>query len=515
MKFLKNNQLLVNMVANILSFIVSMGINFLLTPYIVSEIGSDAYGFVGLANNFISFIQLVTVALNSMASRFISISVHEGNKEKANKYYNTVIYGNSILVLLTIIPCFYITYYLNTFINIPIEIVWDIKMLFFILIINLYINLFLSTFTIATFITNRLELSSFRTIESNLIRVLVLIFLFLGFLPKVWFIGLSILIASIYLLIVNYRYTKKLTNYLYISRTKFDLKLLKELMSAGFWNIITKVSQLLETGFDLILTNLFLGSMQMGTLSIAKTLPNMMVNFIGSFVSVFGPEFTTLYAQKKVIELKENVLKSVKILSTFNSLLFAGVLVYAELFYSLWVPGENSQLLYVLTILSVMQMPITSSLNTLYTIFTVTNKVKVVSIILLLMNILNIIFVLLALNFTNMGIYAVAGFSPTLAILTMLFFTIPYAAKSLNLKWWSFYSAVGICIKSNLITIFIFLIVSSLYRPTDWISLFISGGISCSFGLLANMLINMNNEERTAVYGLFKRGKKYEEDINC
>ena len=84
MKFLKNNQLLVNMFANILSFIVSMGINFLLTPYIVKEIGSDAYGFVGLANNFISFIQLVTVALNSMASRFIAISVHEGNKEKSN-----------------------------------------------------------------------------------------------------------------------------------------------------------------------------------------------------------------------------------------------------------------------------------------------------------------------------------------------------------------------------------------------------------------------------------------------
>ncbi len=515
MKFLKNNQLLVNMFANILSFIVSMGINFLLTPYIVKEIGSDAYGFVGLANNFISFIQLVTVALNSMASRFIAISVHEGNKEKANKYYNTVIYGNAILLLLTIIPCFYITYHLNTFINIPTEIIWDIKMLFFVLIINLYVNLFLSTFTIATFITNRLELSSFRTIESNIIRVAVLILMFLGFVPRVWFIGFSILVASTYLLCANYRYTKKLTEYLYISRHQFNLKLLKELMVAGFWNIITKVSQLLETGFDLILTNLFLGATQMGTLSIAKTLPNMMVGFIGSFVSVFGPQFTTLYAQKKNDELKENVFKSVKILSNFNSLLFAGVLVYSKVFYSLWVPSEDSQLLYILTILSVMQMPITSSLNTLYTIFTVTNKVKVVSITLLVMNVVNILFVLLALNFTDLGIYAVAGFSSTLAILTMLFFTIPYAAKSLNLKWWTFYSAVIICIKSNLITILVFLIINTIYTPTGWISLFVSGGISCLLGLIANMLINMNAEERIAVYGLFKRGKKYEEDLNC
>lgn len=42
---------MINMVSNIVSFIISMSISFLLTPYIVNTVGKEAYRFVGFANN--------------------------------------------------------------------------------------------------------------------------------------------------------------------------------------------------------------------------------------------------------------------------------------------------------------------------------------------------------------------------------------------------------------------------------------------------------------------------------
>jgi O-antigen/teichoic acid export membrane protein len=69
----------INAFAQIFSFTVSLSITFFLTPYIVSHLGTAAYGFVGLAQNFVSYAQLITIALNSMAGRVISNSYNKGN----------------------------------------------------------------------------------------------------------------------------------------------------------------------------------------------------------------------------------------------------------------------------------------------------------------------------------------------------------------------------------------------------------------------------------------------------
>ncbi|MGN1432220.1 MAG: hypothetical protein ACI4XI_00820, partial [Ruminococcus sp.] len=69
-------QMSINIIASIVAFGVTIGINFFLTPYLVSSLGTEAYGFIGLANNFVQYATIVTSALNSMAGRFISVEYH-------------------------------------------------------------------------------------------------------------------------------------------------------------------------------------------------------------------------------------------------------------------------------------------------------------------------------------------------------------------------------------------------------------------------------------------------------
>ena len=51
----KNQRLAINLAASFVTFVVGMGISFLLTPYIVGNLGAAAYGFVGLSTNIIDF----------------------------------------------------------------------------------------------------------------------------------------------------------------------------------------------------------------------------------------------------------------------------------------------------------------------------------------------------------------------------------------------------------------------------------------------------------------------------
>ena len=105
-----NKRLAINMIASLFSFIISMGIIFILSQYIINTVGSEAYGFVNLANNFVSYGQLITLALNSMASRFITIRIHKGDEIGANKYFTSVIIVNIITSIILCIPSIYIIY---------------------------------------------------------------------------------------------------------------------------------------------------------------------------------------------------------------------------------------------------------------------------------------------------------------------------------------------------------------------------------------------------------------------
>ena len=100
----ENKQLFINLISQIIAFAVNLSINFFVTPYIVEQLGSEAYGFIGLANNFVNYASIVTIALNSMLGRFVTINFHQGNIKKANMYYNSVLLANVILSVIMLIP---------------------------------------------------------------------------------------------------------------------------------------------------------------------------------------------------------------------------------------------------------------------------------------------------------------------------------------------------------------------------------------------------------------------------
>lgn len=78
---------LINIFAALITLGVQMFISFWLSPFVVGKLGEEAYGFINLANNFVSYASLVSVAINSMACRYISVEYNSGNKEKAKSYF--------------------------------------------------------------------------------------------------------------------------------------------------------------------------------------------------------------------------------------------------------------------------------------------------------------------------------------------------------------------------------------------------------------------------------------------
>ena len=121
-----NQKITLNIVANLLSFAITIIISLFITPIIVDALGSEAYGYVGLAGNFVNYAALITVALNSMASRFVSIEIYKGDYKEANKYFTSVFFAN-LLIALVMLPVFCgIVWKLENLIEIPERLVSDV-----------------------------------------------------------------------------------------------------------------------------------------------------------------------------------------------------------------------------------------------------------------------------------------------------------------------------------------------------------------------------------------------------
>lgn len=490
-----NQMLVVNMASSFLSLAVTFGISFFLSPYIVETVGVEAYGFVGLANSFISYASLITIALNALSGRFITIAIHEHDYEKANRYYSSVFLANCLISAVLLLIGTVVWIYLENLISIPASILWDVKLLFAALFLNCIVSTVGSVFSVATFATNKLYISSFRSIESSLIRAVVLVGLFAFFSPKVSYLGVTSLLTGVYCMAFNIHYMHKLLPELHIKRSSFDFAAVKELTLSGVWSLVTRVGSLLTDGLDLLITNILVDPTSMGVLSLAKTVPSLIVSIVGSLVTAFSPNFTILYAEGRQDELIESVKQSMKIMGVLANLPIIVLIVCGERFFGLWQPTQDAHQLQVLSLLTCAGIIVNGGINCIYNIFTVVNKLRLNAIVLIISGLLSTGIVLILLKTTSLGIFAVAGVSTVILILKNLFIIVPYGAKCLNMKWYALYPEV----LRTIVFVAVSSVVGSILTKNivgGWIHLIMAGAITGALSLMIGYYTILGSKER-------------------
>jgi len=492
----KNKQLAINMSASIIAFAVNMGISFFLSPYIIKNVGVEAFGFVSLGNNFIQYASLIAIALNSMAGRFITIKYHQNDMEAVKIYFNSVIIANMAIAGFMFIPMCFCVIFLEKFVDIPAHIIGDVKILFAFLFINFLIGVIGATYSVAMFVKNKLYINSMRTIESNGIRAVSILFLFFCFVPRVSFVGFSAFLSAVYVIIFNIIYQKKLLPELKFNLKYYKFKSILEIASAGIWNVLTKLGQILLDGLDLIITNIFIDAQAMGVLAIVKTIPTLISGIIGTMVTAFAPNFTIEYAKGNTNELIKSIKQSMKILSLFTNIPIAILISMGYEFFALWVPTQNAGQLQILSIVTISGYIISGSINSIYNIFTVTNKLKTNSLLLLGTGVLSTLTVFTLLKTTNFGLYAVAGISAIFGIIRNLLFTIPFGAIYLKQKWYTFYFVVIRSVIGLGFTVIIGYLSKMFININSWTFLTIAVVITVGTGLLCNIFFLLDKTER-------------------
>ena len=509
MRMSKNKALVINLSTSIIAFVANLIINLFLPPYIVKSLGIEANGFIALANNFVTYGALIAIALNSMAGRFITIEVHKQNFQKANIYYSSVTVANIFLAVLLLFPSILIIYYLENIINITPSLLMDVKILFALVILSFLLSTAFSSWKVSTFVTNKLYIHSIVTMQSQVLRVIIIVGLFTIFQPSIYFVGIGTLIITIYITLFSFYYKQKLLPQIKLQKKHISFSSMGVLIKSGFWNTVIHGGQLLLSGFDLLIANIFLGSTQMGLLALAKTLPLVLTQLASTLTSVFAPSLTISFAKGNIEELKNELKKSMKLLGVTLTIPLSLLVVFGENFYSLWIPTADAKILQTLSVLTIFGMIFTSGIQTLYNVFTVVNRLKLYSLLILMSGVISAILVFILLSTTNLGIFAVAAVSSIVNLARNMFFTVPFGAKYLKLKWNTFYPEVIYSVICVILSVGIGLVVKYIFIDQTWISLIYCAIITAFLGLIINMYIVLNRDERRSLMEIFFKKLKF------
>lgn len=494
---MKNSKLGISLIANIVSMIVSLGISFFLTPYLLNKLGKETYAFYPIANNFVSYMTIITLALNSMASRFITIELEKGNKENVSSYVSTVFFANIFISAILLFPMVFIIYFINYILNIPLIIIEDVRILFVFIFLSMLVNLVFSVFGIATFAKNKMNLRAIQDIIVNITKVVLFIILYSFFEPNIMYMGIVSVVLALLSGTISLKLYRRLMSQYDIRIKYFRKEKVFELLGSGMWNSVNSIGSILLLSVSLILANIYIGTEASGNLSIVQTLPNLMTTVICVVYNVFLPQIAISYAHDKE-ETISVVKKSQKLLGMISSIPVVVIILLGEDFYRLWVPLEDAVYLQKLSIITVLPLLIHSSMWTVYGLNLVNNKVRIPAIMLIFTGTLSVFITILTLKYTNVGAVAIPIISSSFSILYYLVFIPSYAAKKMNESYFIFYPHILRTLIYAVINLVIGSIIIKNINVENWLIFF---GLVVIFEIIGGILYGV------IVWGLCDLGK--------
>lgn len=479
-----------------LGVFISYLINFLLTPYITDNIGIEAYGFVSLAKNFVNYAQIATITITSFVVRYISVSYHERKMQEANEYYSTSVIACVALAGVIFISALLLITKIDLLLNVPQNLIFSVKLLFLIVFLNFVLTTATTPFTTAAYIKNRLDITGIIKIIAYLVDAGVMVILFINCTPNVWFVGMGSLAASVVTFICTYILSKKLVPELVFNKDFFSVSKLKNLVGNGIWNSLNSLGNELNSGLDLIISNLFLNGVATGQIAVVKTIGTMFSMLYEVVYQPFQPNLIKAYASGDVNIFINEQKKAMRICGYFSNVAFAGFVALGGLYYKLWLPSEDTKLLHMLTIVTVLGSVTAGVMRPIYYVYTLTLKNKLPCWITIAGGFLNVVSMYVLLKYTQMGVYAIVSTTTVIMLCINLFFNPVYAAYNLKISVKVYYKVIFKHLISAAIMVGGFIGIARVIRPSSWIGLIVSAIIMCISGLIIHVLIMCNMDEK-------------------
>ena len=487
-----------------LAFAVNFLITLVLVPYITDIIGTEAYGWVKVAKDTILYCTMLMLAIQEFSTRFIGVSYHNGDYKKANEYFSSVFWGDVGLGSLIFVIAMIIVSQIDAIFQISPELTEDVQLLFLFTFLKFLQMTVLAVFECGPVIADRMNVAGRFKLLSYLSEAAALIILFRLFRPGVYLVGFALLISSIVTTIPNIVICRKYTPELKISARAFSIDAVKKLVGNGIWASLNSLSNFLNNGCDLLITDLMLSPLRMGQIAIVQSI-TVIVTSLAQIVSpAFQPVILKCYSHGDHRTMMKWFYLSMKTCGCLCGLLFAGFVTLGDDFYGLWIPNQDIRLLYNLTVIALIPGVTGGIIRPMFYAYTLTVKKKIPFFYALAGAIINVASMIVLLRFTNLGLYAVVITTTVCMTVDHLVLNGIYVCFVLGEPVWVFYRNVFRCLAADAAMAAVLIAMTMVLAPSSWLSFVGLVLLYSAVGTAVYSVVVFNSDERVKIITTIK-----------
>ena len=318
-------------------------VGFYTSRVVLDSLGENDYGIYGVVGGVVAMFSIISGALNSAVSRFITFEMGKGEKADLNKVYSTSVLIQIVLAFIIVVICE------------PVGI-WFIRNEMTIAPDRITAALWVLQFSLLSFVVNLMSVPQMASITAHekmsayayigildgLLRLAVALLIVHSPTDRlVWYSGLM----AVAVMIVRMAYGIYCRRHFPECRFRLIFKkhLVKEMFSFAGWNFIGVTSGVLRDQGGNILVNIFFTTAMNAARGVAVQLNGAVQGFVTNFMTAVNPQITKSYASGERDYMLSLVKKSSRMAFFLLFIIALPMLFNTEYLLEIWLKDVPDQ----------------------------------------------------------------------------------------------------------------------------------------------------------------------------
>lgn len=347
---------------------------------ILEQLGVDDYGIYNVVGGVVAMFSVISSALSSSISRFITFELGKGDIKRLTTIFSTSVniqLGLSaiILILGEAVGVWFINYKMN----IPADRIVAANWVLQCSLLTFCINLISVPYNSCIIAHEKMSAFAYISILEAMLKLLICYMLIISPIDKLIMYSLLMLsVALLIRLVYGFYCASKFEEcrYHFVN----DKKILREMTGFAGWSFFTNVAWIFNTQGVNILINLFFGVALNAARGIASQVESAVMMFVRNFTTALNPQITKYYASGDKEQMFLLMCRGTKFTYFLTLMMVLPLFLETEYVLQLWLKEVPAHTV-IFVQLSIMGSIINNIGNTCYTACQATGNIKRYSII--------------------------------------------------------------------------------------------------------------------------------------
>lgn len=264
---------------------------------VLDALGEANYGIYNVVGGVVPMLSVLTGALSSAISRFITFELGTGNQERLSRIFSTSVNIQFLMALAAFVLCEVIgVWFLNEKMNIPSDRMEAAHFVLQCSIASFMVSLISVPYNAVIVAHERMSAFAYIGIFEVVLKLAVAYLIYIAPIDSLKLYALLLVLVSVILRITYGIYCR-----LCFEEAKYhfiiDRSLLKEMFTFSGWNFIGSSSAMLRDQGGNVLINVFFGPSVNAARGIAVQVSAAITVFVGNFMTAINPQITKSYAK--------------------------------------------------------------------------------------------------------------------------------------------------------------------------------------------------------------------------